>query len=75
MSQQDIDYYKAFVNPYTRNVGEDIEEMRRLTGEAEEAIKTPRYYNPRAELVAANRRKDAAMQSSRDASGGSARFA
>jgi len=74
MSQEPIDYYKAFENPYRGAMEQGLEDMGRLTGEAEEAMRN-RAYNPRAELVAANRRKDAAMQNTRDASGGSARFA
>jgi len=74
-SKEPIDYYEGFVNPYMGQMQDSLGEMGRLTGEAETALKTPRFYDPRAELVAAQRRKEGAMQAASDASGGSARFA
>ena len=75
MGQMPRDYYPGFTNPYADQFARDLGDMRGLLGEAEEGLDTPRFYNPRPELVAAKSRRDAGMENAASASGGAARFA
>lgn len=71
MGAQEKDYYPGYYSPQAPL---DLGESEALLAKAEGAIDTPRFYDPREELVRAKQRESVRMRNAENAQG-SARFA